>query len=351
MPLKALDPHRVMFNEPLSPAELRALAANREIATLQCSTPQSDKTWTLLNSVFFAERPDVTLRLFGFYGLECDLSFLPRLPNVQAFSADAIMQATGVAHIASLNALHSLAIGIYSLDSFAFLADIPQTLRSLHLLATRSKKPDLAPLSRFQALSQLYLEAQQKNIGVLSELTSLRDLTLRSISTPDLSYVSSLSHLKSLDIKLGGIKDLSHIAGSTCIKYLELWQILGLDNIDAIGLVPSLQNLFLQSLSRIKALPHLGKARSLRRLTVQNLRALRDFSHAEFAPALEEFLLIEGLGQQPDHLLPVLRNRSLRRASAYFGSDARNDRFKQMLAERGIEGVQAIGLRLQLGGA
>ena len=343
MPLKPLDRRIVMFTEPISVDEVRALVANKDFSTLQCSTPQSGPTWDLLNRHFFEQRPDVTLRVFGFYGLECDLSFLPRLPNVRAFSADAIMEGKGLEYLASLPALRSLGIGIYNLKSFDFLSQLPASLHTLKLMVTRSKKPDLAPLSRFNDLAELYLEGQQKNIDVLAELTSLQDVTLRSISTPDLSYVSSLPNLVSLDIKLGGIKDLSHVAGSRSIKYFELWQVSGLETIDVIGLMPSLQNLFLHSLARIKALPDLRDAVSLRRLTIQNLRSLRDFSEAEFAPALEEFRLSQGNRQQPDDLLPVLRNPNLRRASAWFGSDSKNRKFSLMLEERGIDEFEWSG--------
>jgi len=69
---------------------------------------------------------------------------------------------------------------------------------------------------------------------------------------------------------------------------------------------------------------------------LQNLKGLTDLSELQWAPALEEFILLQGESQQLDDLLPLLSNPSLRRAVAYFGSAKRNERFAQLLTERGI---------------
>jgi hypothetical protein len=84
-------------------------------------------------------------------------------------------------------------------------------------------------------LRKLYIEGQQNGIAVLGELQGLEDVTLRSISTPGLEYVSNLPRLLSLDIKLGGIQNLSAISGKQSIKYLELWQIKGLSDISVVS--------------------------------------------------------------------------------------------------------------------
>ena len=49
---------------------------------------------------------------------------------------------------------------------------------------------------------------------------------------------------------------------------------------------------------------------------------MRDFSSLEKAPALEDFGLVQGSRQTPEQLLPVLRNPTVRRVAALFGSDA-----------------------------
>ena len=181
----------------------------------------------------------------------------------------------------------------------------------------------------------LYLEGHSKDIEVLSELRDIEDVTLRSITTPDLQYLRDLPRLWSLDVKLGGIRSFAGVEGKQSIKYLELWQVRGLRNVDVAGTLPGLQNLFLQSLPHVDSLPGLTHSPALRRIVVENLKGLRDFMALETAPALEEFALLDGRKQTPQQLLPVLSNPRVRGVSAFFGSDRKNKEFSQLREEHG----------------
>ena len=170
------------------------------------------------------------------------------MPEVRHFSADCLRGAvTGVERIGELAELESLSIGMWELKDFDFLNSVPSTLRKLQIGATKSKRPTLSPLVRFQELETLYLEGQQKDVEVLHRLSGLRDVTLRSISTAGLDYLKPLRELRSLDLKLGGIRDLSAIAGMDGINYLEVWQARGLSDLGVVAELPGLQYLFLQS--------------------------------------------------------------------------------------------------------
>jgi hypothetical protein len=45
-------------------------------------------------------RPEVEIRVYGFYSLICDLSFLSQLNNLFRFSADCLHKASGIEHLA-----------------------------------------------------------------------------------------------------------------------------------------------------------------------------------------------------------------------------------------------------------
>jgi len=332
-----LHPERVDFTEPISTSEIDYLVSYPKIEVLQCSTPIKEATWILLNNEFFRRRPEVELRVYGFQEQTYDLRFTARMSHVLHFTANSLLDATGIEAITEMPNLQTLVIGVYGLDNFNFLRKVTDKLTGLLLGTTRSKKPDLSPLNRFGKLTRIYLEGQQKNIDVLCELNLLEDVTLRSITTPDLNYLSRLQHMWSLDIKLGGIRGFSAIEGMQSIKYLELWQVRGLKDIDFITHLPGLQNLMLQSLPLITALPSFREMRKLRRITLYHLKGLRDFSELQWSPALEEFVLIEGQPQQPEDLLPVLRNPALRRVWAHFGSIRKEQRFKELSHDHGID--------------
>jgi hypothetical protein len=323
-------PTRAEFNDLTSLEDFRELTKQPRLKVLQSSQPVADSVWSLLNEHFASVRPDVEIRVYGHYSTVCDLHFARLLTNVRRFAADCLTNAIHVEEIAAIPQLESLSVGIFELKDLRFLEDVSPNLTTLGLGVTRSKKPSLGPLSRFRSLKELYLEGHSKEIDVISDLPELEDITLRSITTPDLEFLSNLRKLWSLDIKLGGIRDFRGILGKESIKYLELWQVRELLEIDVVSTLPGLQNLFLQSLPKITKFPQLVKSDRLRRIVVENLKGLTDFTPLQSAPALEEFALLDGKQQTPTQLLPVLNNPSLRRICAYFGSDRKNNEFRQL---------------------
>ncbi len=333
--IRMADVTRAEFDDSVSVDDLRELTKQPRLRILQCSAPVRDAVWSRVNEHFFATRPDVELRVYGHYSSECDLRFARFLPDVRHFAADCLTRATGVEAIAEIRDLESLSLGIFDLTDFSVLGRLSPRLKSLSLGATRSKRPTLEPLRRFRALRVLRLEGQSKGIEVLNELPELEDVTLRSITTPDLQYLAHLPKLRSLDIKLGGIRGFAGIEGKESIKYLELWQVRDLRNIDVVETLRGLQNLFLQSLPHVGSFPRLTDSRVLRRIVVENLKSLNDFTALETALALEEFALLDGRKQTPQQILPVLKNPSVRRVCAYFGSDQKNNDFLCLREEHG----------------
>ena len=338
-----LSSDRVDFGTSLTKGDIHALAEDRGLKVLQCSSPVKQQTWELLNSQFFTRRPDVQLRVYGFYSLICDLAFTSIMTNVRHFSADCLRDAGGVEHIAAMENLESLGVGIFHLQGFEFLNHVTPHLKKLFLGATESKKPDLSPLNRFQSLEAIYIEGQQKNIEVLSEMENLQDVTLRSISTPDVSYLKPLHRMWSLDIKLGGIKNFSALEGMKNIKYLELWQIRGLSDINFVSGLSGLQYLFVQSLRQVVTLPSFERLDDLRRIYLENMKGLRDILSLEYAPALQELAIANAMNFQPEDWIPLLHNPNLKRVSCWFGSFKKNARFEKLARDHGIEAAHGLG--------
>lgn len=335
MPFKKIDNSRHQLEDSLSKREVIELSTDKSVKILQFSNPIKNSTWSILNDYFFSHRNDVQLRAYGFYGSTCDLQFVSEMTNVSHFSADCLRDAKFVESISKMPKLKSLNIGIYNLTDFNFLSDISEEIEELGLEATKSKKPDLAIIAKFKKLKKLYLEGQQKNIEVISELTNLEDLTLRSISTPTLDYIKSLNKLWSLGIKLGGIKDFSALEENTSIKYLELWQIRGLKDLSFISKMYGLQLLFLQSLKNLKGLPDFKNCKRLRRIYLENLKELNDIHPLKDAPALKELAYFEASQLQPEDLIPALENTGLNSINVLFGSEKKNKTFEELIKNYG----------------
>jgi hypothetical protein len=121
------------------------------------------------------------------------------------------------------------------------------------------------------------------------------------------------------------------------LKYLELWQVSKLSNIDFISELKTIQNLFLQSLPLITKFPDLIKCEKLKRIYLENMKSLKDLSGIKNAKNLEDFIFVSATKQEIKDILPVLDNKNLKKSSVYFGSSKKNEKFKEILANKNIE--------------
>lgn len=191
-----------------------------EHTTVQISSRLTDDEFRRLAD-FMAGYPHVGLRVYGGYdGSITDLDFLRFFPRLRHFAVDAL----------------------YSLPSLDGIGHLSDELESLLIGRTRSKPFSLSVLAQFRNLRTLYLEGQPKDVEAIGELTALEDLTLRSITLPDLSALVPLRRLASLDIKLGGTRELALLPRVGRLTHVELWMVRGLDDISPLGNVETLEN-------------------------------------------------------------------------------------------------------------
>ena len=315
------------ISQGVSKDELEELSNDLQVESIQFSNPLSSNEIDSLETIIFSKRPDILLRVYGHYGKVCDLTFVERLPSLRKFSADCLINTKGIESVTSLRNLEVIGVGIFDLENFNFLENVPIGIKELYLHQTKSGKPNISIIGRFSNLEILYLEKQQKGIDAIQNLHKLKEITLRSMSTDSMDYLAGLEDLWSVDIKLGGIKKFDGLATLPKLKYLELWQIRDLKDLSFISVLTALQNLFVQSLKQVNKLPNLEKLTSLRRIYLENLKSLNDLSSLNNAPALEEFIYVMAQNQEPECLIPVLENRSVKRVFGRFGSHIKNDRF------------------------
>jgi hypothetical protein len=286
----------------------------RDRGVIQFQSMLTDADFVRLGE-WLSQYPQMTLRAYGSYdGSIRHLEFLRFFPFLRRFSVDAVYQ---------------------SLESIDGLRYLPDSAEKITIGRTK-RRLDLAVLERFNALQSLQVEGQTKNIAVISRLTSLEELTLRSITLPDLSLLVPLDHLLSLGIKLGGTNDLRLLPHLSRLRYLELWRIRGMTDVTAVGQLADLRYLFLQTLNRVDTLPDLSAATRLRRVHLETMRSLHDLQPLAYAPALEELLLVDMPQLLLGDLRPLKESRSLRRVAVGLGSFPRN------LAARDLLGLPDV---------
>ncbi len=350
LPNESSSPRRVTFVHSLTSAEVKALVADPRVETIQTATPVDTATWELLDFELFSKRPEIELRVYGYYSADWDLSFLPRLRNLRRLSVDSLIAAKGHEHLSSIQDIESLAVGIYGLENFDFLAGLPgDRLRKLSLMATKSRRPSLRHVARFHKLKTLYLEGQRKDIEVIAQLSGLEDLTLRSVSIDGLDFLKPLNYLRCLDIKLGGIRDLSALNGMEGIRYLQLWCVRGLCDLSVISSMCGLENLFLQALRNVYSLPDVSKLTALRSVHLEDMKGIKDISPLALAPALEELIHLQASGMHPSQYVELLKSKTLKRLLVLFGSLKKNKELLDLATMAGIDQAE-VNLELHISG-
>jgi hypothetical protein len=293
------------LSSPLSEKMLSRL--DEKCRVVQFDSPLKDSEYRRVAD-FLGDYPKVSLRVYGGINPMENLDFLRFLPGIRNFQAD-----------------------LWNLKSLKGLEHLPRDLTFLGLGATKSKALSLRVLERFDCIQELYLEGHVKDIDVLRSLTSMQKLTLRSITLPDISLLKPLINLWSLDMKLGGTKDISLLPEIGHLKYLELWMIKGLCDLNAIAEVAPLQYLFLQALPNVRAMPAMKKLANLRRIHIETMKGLYDLSPLLDAPALEELVVIDAGHMKVEDFLCLKNHPSLKRFSAGLGSIRKNEKARALL--------------------
>jgi hypothetical protein len=134
------------------------------------------------------------------------------------------------------------------------------------------------------------------------------------------------------------------------VRYLELWQVRGLSDIEVISRMPGLQNIFLQSLRNVVRIPDLNALVGLRRLYLENMKGLQDISGLVGAPSLQEFAHAMS-NLNPSDYEALVRMPSLKRASVWFGSKEKNDAFRAMADRHGIAVYEHAAFHYEVPGA
>lgn len=219
---------------------------------------------------------------------------------------------------------------IFLLQDISGLRFLRSDLETLGLGATK-RRFSLRPLERFSALRDLWLEGHARDFEVVGQLVRLRELSLRSITLPDLSTLRTLRELETFELKLGGTRNLQYLPEIGRLRYFEAWLVRGLADIGPVADVRSLCSLFLQALKQVTKLPSLAPLSELRRVHLETMKGVHDLAPVAAAPALEELLAIDMRHLQPDAFKVFVGHPTLRAATIGLGSDRKNASVRKLL--------------------
>ena len=319
----------------LSRDELDELLQIGEFDRIQFNEIPSQETLIALNEQYFSQFPTTGFRFYGKDSDNVDFDFLKYLPNLEKLSIEYEQNETDLSVLKYLKNLKKLRLSIGQIKGFDFLTEISDNLEQLSL-DTKKKSLDLSKLSRFKQLKVLQLFGFKNNIESLSALPLLEDLLLSGITLTDLSFLNDISNLKRLKIYRGNTQDFSGIYGNTSIAALNLYRITNFADIDLIAKLPNLVSVELRELQHIHSFSDLSNSDNLKHLHVDGMKSLLDLSALEHAKGLESVSFVCCPPKfEPEHILPVLKNPTVKQCSFYTTSEKKNRQIKKYIEESG----------------
>jgi internalin A len=117
--------------------------------------------------------------------------------------------------------------------------------------------------------------------------------------------------------------------------------INGLEDLSMIAQLTTLQNLFLQALKNVTAMPSFRDLHVLRRVTFDTMKGITDLSPIADAPNLEELLIVAANHLNSDDFKPFVGHPKLRAATIGLGSTRKNEQVQKLLGLPKCEGFKS----------
>ncbi len=238
-------------------------------------------------------------------------------PEVELWVDDQGPDAEFLAYFPGLRSLSLRSLRITSLDGVRHVAP---TLEALHV-GDFLKRLSLRPLAGLTGLTSLSLTGGFRDLEVLSELTSLESLAIGAV---DLRLLLPLTRLGDFTSGLGRIANFDLLPDVGRLEAIELYRVRELRDVSALGSIPSLRRLSLESMSAIERLPSFAHSPELKRVHLDTMKGITDLAPIAAAPNLEELLLIEMCQLTAEHLRPLVGHPTLRRGVWGFCSVRKN---------------------------
>lgn len=252
---------------------LKKLLDNTKIKTVQIDEILPQEAYQYIDMIL-AIRPDMTFRIFGLMDAEhFDISFLKNMPHlsnlcIDCYSFNNNYNLIDFSVLTKLN-LKSLSLNCFDLRDYSFIQNLSEELNELLIFADTtgaSIKFDCRWLLRFKNLKTLWLgKKANKNLNCLSQLTSLKSLSLRGIKLTDFSFLKNLK-LEKLTLLWNSNNDLHELAELKDLKEIKLFRINKLSDISFIKNLKNLEVINLQCLKHVTQLPDLSEHIHLKKL-------------------------------------------------------------------------------------
>lgn len=221
-------------------ASVEAILARGECPIIQFSAPgYTPRLLRQIDRLCVSLGPKLEVRFYGHYETGFDAQCLALLPNVASLSVDCLTTVKNIETLFGLRRLQRLSLGVHDLGRPDILAHLAvEALAELFLGETRGAEIDLSPLARCRAMNRLHVAGHIRGFDTLAALSSVAELSLRSIpKKQSLAVVSRMSGLRALSIILGGRTNIDEIEHPELTRLSVEW-VRAFETVGSLGRFP-----------------------------------------------------------------------------------------------------------------
>lgn len=255
---------------------IQEIISNDLIKTIQISKELPKEAFMKIDSIL-ERKPELDFRIYSVTSLDpCDISFLETMKHLKNLRIDCHLRdwQNGLDFnvLTKLN-LKSLSLDAFDLRDYSFINHLSKNIEKLLIFADTmggSINFDCKWLLQYDKLKTLWLgKKAKKNIECLSEMKSLKSLSVRGIKLKSFDFLRSLE-LEKFELLWNANNELKDLRDLKSLKEIGLWRINKLENIDFISELVNLEVIKLQDLKHITELPDLSHLTNLKRIVLDN---------------------------------------------------------------------------------
>ncbi|GFI41802.1 hypothetical protein [Thomasclavelia cocleata] len=249
---------------------------DNKIKTIQISKTLPAEAYQIIDSIL-ERKPQLNFRVYNLYFYnQYDISFLEKMSHLRSLRIDCHLRdwnnMIDFNILTKLN-LKSLYLNAFELKDYTFIKNLSKNLEELLIYADTMGSSiyfDCKWLLQYKKMHTLWLgKKAKKNIECLSEMKSLKSLSLRGIKLLSFDFLRDLN-LEKLELLWNSNNDLKELKELKTLKQIGLWRINKLDNIDFVSELKNLEVIKLQDLKHITKLPDLSRLSNLKILVLDN---------------------------------------------------------------------------------
>lgn len=229
--------------------------AKSNISHIQATRAPTEEDIAILNEIF-RRNPNIAFRIYSLSPEKVDLAILSRLTNLKLLYLDFWPKVDNIEVVQKLD-LDYLSLSCFQVKDYSFLKNVSSTLKGLTVfLEDKTYKMDINYILHMTELERLGLRNVKRGLDKLNEFKNLEELSLRSTSITDYSFLKEMN-VKKLYLAMQNAEYFNTFGNCESIEEIKIWMNRHLTDLTFLYQFPNLKKIEIDAQNKVKSIPDL----------------------------------------------------------------------------------------------